>query len=925
MLNTQAICETISAVIVDVNKDDGKLAFQNPYDAGKGTVLLETRMFNETPLNPHKCFDTLTKILHLLVTKGETLTPAEESNLFFAVTKLFQSQNDRLRRMFYLAIKTLNIREGEAFIVTSSLTKDMNSGSDVHRANAIRVLSKIVDASMATQIERYLKTAIVDKSPFVACAALVCGLRLLKMCPELVRRWVNEVTESVRSKNVMVQFHALTLLYELKKKDRLALHKVVGTLTASPLKSPLAECSLIRYATQILRTERDVTLEKSIVEYLENRLRHRSEMIVLEATRAICTLASEGSSIDLSPTLTALQILLASQRPVVRFSAIRTFNQLAQTHAQVVSQCNSDIESALSDTNRTIATLALTTLLKTGGESGVDRLLKQISVLMADIGDTFRMDIIKAVRQLASTYVSKHRPILTFLADQLREEASFNVKSDLVDAIAFLMQDNAQALETGLLHLCEFIEDCEYPPLCVKVLSLLGELAPSTSCVSKYIRFIYNRLILEASAVRAAAVHALTTVGHRCPQLRKDISALLESCLVDNDDEIRERAHLYFKALRKSSDSDDVSTVDSATLSLDTVLQPALPVSLDALLEFAQEAIERSASGTTPGPLSLADLPTEEEYRKAKQQADGTPTPTGELSEGLKAAAAKALDSEASNRESELAAILQTIAPTVSPGYFDHTTKPVFLTEKEVEYPVQCVKHIFRSEYLLVEFQITNTMPDQTLTEIQVVPACGSAEGSGWTIVGSSQVDLLPFDTTASTYTLLKASTDTPLLVKDGLAMPVAPATFSVTMKFMIRETDDEFGYDDSYPLEPLTISVGDYVISKSLRAGQFKPQWAALGDSGEVVVKLSLSYRTLDVAVPALIDLLNLAPCDGTEHVDDGKVAQDLFLSGTFTGGSPILCRCMLVLSPEHGCLLKIMFRAKTKHISETMLTLFD
>jgi hypothetical protein len=35
----------------------------------KNTVLLECRMFNETPLNALKCYDTLTKVLQLFLTK----------------------------------------------------------------------------------------------------------------------------------------------------------------------------------------------------------------------------------------------------------------------------------------------------------------------------------------------------------------------------------------------------------------------------------------------------------------------------------------------------------------------------------------------------------------------------------------------------------------------------------------------------------------------------------------------------------------------------------------------------------------------------------------------------------------------------------------------------------------------------------------
>ena len=47
----------------------------------------------------------------------------------------------------------------------------------------------------------------------------------------MVSRWVNEVQEAVSSPNDMVQFHALSLLYEIKKNDRLAISKMVTQLT----------------------------------------------------------------------------------------------------------------------------------------------------------------------------------------------------------------------------------------------------------------------------------------------------------------------------------------------------------------------------------------------------------------------------------------------------------------------------------------------------------------------------------------------------------------------------------------------------------------------------------------------------------------------------------------------------------------------
>lgn len=69
----------------------------------------------------------------------------------------------------------------KVIIVTSSLMKDMNSKNDMYRANAIRVLCRITDGTLLTQIERYLKQAIVDKNPVVASAALVSGIHLLQV------------------------------------------------------------------------------------------------------------------------------------------------------------------------------------------------------------------------------------------------------------------------------------------------------------------------------------------------------------------------------------------------------------------------------------------------------------------------------------------------------------------------------------------------------------------------------------------------------------------------------------------------------------------------------------------------------------------------------------------------------------------------
>ena len=129
-------------------------------DLEKATVLQECRAFSDSKIvteSPRRCSQLITKLLHI-VTQGDCMSSLEVTEVFFGVTKLFQSADASLRRMVYFFIKevpsqalfvcsTLQVAEtcnpDDVIIVTSSLTKDMNSSEDLFRANSIRVLAKM--------------------------------------------------------------------------------------------------------------------------------------------------------------------------------------------------------------------------------------------------------------------------------------------------------------------------------------------------------------------------------------------------------------------------------------------------------------------------------------------------------------------------------------------------------------------------------------------------------------------------------------------------------------------------------------------------------------------------------------------------------------------------------------------------------------
>ncbi|KAL7079888.1 hypothetical protein ACQ4LE_000868 [Meloidogyne hapla] len=180
----------------------------------------------------------------------------------------------------------------------------------------------------------------------------------------------------------MVQFHALSLLYQIRSSDRLAILKMVQKFSKSGLRSPLAICYLIRIAAKLV--EEDDGSDRIAFQFIESCLRNKHEMVVYEAASAIVRMPSISSG-ELASAISVLQIFLSSPKSALRFAAVRTLNRISINYPQAVISCNVDLEQLITDQNRSIATLAITTLLKTGAEASVERLMKQIGTFVSEI------------------------------------------------------------------------------------------------------------------------------------------------------------------------------------------------------------------------------------------------------------------------------------------------------------------------------------------------------------------------------------------------------------------------------------------------------------------------------------------------------------------------------------------------------------
>jgi coatomer protein complex subunit gamma len=732
---------------------------------------------------------------------------------------------------------------------------------------------------MLQSIERYFKQAIVDKNPQVSSAALVSALHLMKDNHEIVKRWVNEVQQALSGKSNMVQYHALGLLYHIKQKDRLAIAKLVtNQMRGSALRSPYALCLLIRYASQVL--EADSSGDNGMFEFLEGCLRNKSEMVIYEAARAIVNLPNVTAR-ELAPAVSVLQLFLTSPKATLRFAAVRTLNKVAMIHPTSLKTCNLDMENLITDSNRSIATLAITTLLKTGNESSVDRLMKQITSFLSEISDEFKIVVVNAIKSLCLKFPKKHGVMMGFLAGVLRDEGGFEYKKVVVDTIVEIITHVAEAKEAGLEHLCEFIEDCEFTTLLVRVLHILGEQGPSAENPRKYIRFVYNRLILENATVRAASVAALARFGTQVDVLRPSVLVLLKRCLADVDDEVRDRATFYTAMVE-----------DCKPALVSKYVVNALPVSIKALERSLCDY--NASSGDTPFDmrgvaLATADKPKAAIGEGADYDDFSVPAPAPTVT--------------VDQYRNQLA----EISEFEDFGTLFKTTEEVQLTESETEYKVTCVKHIYQnveedSQHIVFQFNMTNTLNDQILENVRVL--LDEIDESDCILVPAAQ---MAYDVPCVAYTAI------------ALDSQDTDQTYTCNLDFIVKDCDpetgdvDDEGYPDSYALEDLDVSMAD--MMQPVDKPNFGAAWEELSDAHSAEETYELSSMTgIEDAVTKISAHLGMRACEKSDKVKSGKSTHSLYLAGVYAGGHEVLARARLAY--DEGVTLQLAVRSSDEEV---------
>lgn len=882
------------------------------------------QQFNASPVDAGKCRQLLAKLLRLIY-HGEQFPSQESTTLFFSISKLFQHKNSALRQLVYLAIKELSSTSQDILMVTSSIMKDIQSGSVIYKPNAIRTLSKVLDPSTVSASERLFRNCLVDKNPIVSSAALISTYNLLPIAKDVVKRFTNETLETIQSlkhfpsdqfqlheyygnsttnlpsTSYMYQYHALGLLYHLRNHDKMALMKLITSLSeGSTLKNSLSIIQLIRYINKVLSD--DQSLMPHLYPILAGFLKHKSDMVELEASKALISLQHLIKDDEFMNIITTLQKLLGVPRTSTRFAAIRLINKISIKHPEKIMVVNLELENLINDTNRSVSTLAITTLLKTlgtgtvesatGGEN-VDRLITKMTSLMDEITEDFKIVIIEAIENLALKFPAKHKKLVAFLTDLLRDDGSAQLKSSIVDAlfdlIKFLPDESAKQLI--LMNLCEFIEDCEFTELSVRILHLLGDEGPSTSNPSYYIRHIYNRLVLENSIIRSSAVISLSKFAIVCGgDVSKNIKILLGRCLNDVDDEVRDRAAISLKFIDKEAKKLVVTESKYDLVALESKLTHYLNDESNFATNFDISEV----------PIITLEELKSVEYNSKLKKLEAAASSNTEVAESKESQSKADSSDELKNNEATDSLKQQQYAQELSsiPEFSKYgklsksTIHPIYLTDKENEFVVTAIKHFFiELQKLVLQFNVTNTLSHLYLQDVSVIAQPDNELYQEDFII--PLLELKP-NKTGTIY----VSFSTPALGDEEIL-----AAFGNTLSYTNKEViDDEGnidptdeGWADEYQIEDLEITPGDFITP--LYNSNFTLLFDQLSYE-EGSVSTIAGVKTLENAITKLTKTLNLLPLDGSDYVPSDATSHVLKALGKDLWGGKVGANIRLALT---------------------------
>ena len=893
-------------------------------DLRKDLTLQSASIFNEKNIQNEQCIEILINLIYLL-NKGEKFSEKEKETIFFSATKLLHSANPILRRIIFLFVKHLNWWQS-SFILTGSLITELNGDDDLIKPNCFRLLGQITDASSVNVVERLLKEAINNKNHEVASSALSCTLFMCLKGFGIAKSWINEISEKLSSslgEENLLTFHTLLLLKEIKKNDKLFLIKIFSKIAENcgsrNQRSQFAICQLIRYITELLkRGDLEQNVKDTFNRFLEVSLYNIEESIKIEACRAVLQIPNIKPSLK-KTTIATLCDLISSSNKIARFSAMKTLDKYIDEFAQNIAvDIFLELEKIIEDsgTNSSIKSYAFSIFLKISkglSDYRLEKMFKTFIEQYSKFKEDFKKKLIIISRNISRSNPSKNKLYYNFFCSLFKLDASPQTKIEILEALIWFIYNDQELKLQSLLFLAESIFDCQYDILKIRILNLLGKECDLVNNKSKLVRYIYNQIILESPMVRASAISALGEIGFKEKNMRDIIISLIENCLNDDDNEVRERAFMVSKALKavkeeKKEEEQLINFVFPQKVKNPSPIEELNIDLIQSVLNSEKENLLKSEDICQELFNILNDTKKISEIL-IKDKEDSKKKEKKEKKRGIEANPQKKIPEEDYSL---------TMFPKIYglPKIFTPYKK---LTDQSAEYLTQYRK-IVHDKIVVIDFEITNTIEFQIINDISIDVDNLTSEGFDF-----DKTEIIPIKslkTNESGHLYFKLLKD-----KDEI---YSNCSFNCALKFDLQELDVKgnphgIAVKETYKLDKMVeVSYADYYIKNSkVNVDNFGEFWkqAEKSNFSKTEEKMGLPYNSVKNAAIKFSEIIGLDPLNDIEQIDSNVKKYEFVYAYINYFENLLFIKFQVIFNDQNKCLSQVIIQSQDPSVPEMIV----
>ena len=505
----------------------------DPKDINTTAIVNKSKVFRDVTLNLSKVRAAMISILQANAI-GVEFNQKERTELFFSLTQLFHNQDTYVHRLLVLLLKQIPVSSHDAIIITHSLSKDI-TGSESHlQGHAIRCLCNILEASSVLALERFLKLAVVSTHQYTASASICGALKIIEGGrKEAILRWLPEIRQASKSPHRSVRFHSLLLLYALKSDDLYASAQLASSLEDA--KSQLEQCVSIAIASQSLKVKNI----ESLINFIKNCLLTGSSIVKIEACRR-CPLEIIENSCEALSSLIGTSTLksFAALRTIVNSNNISAYKSLLPK-----------ILTLMKDSNSSIAAIASICVLRLGDQNHIETTTKKILKNCKKWASSLLQSVAEECCISAGKFKSeKLTDVAVFLLRMSTETKSkFSILRSLLTTEGI---PKSQLLP----RLSEYLEDWDSVSIARTICDYISSQIKEIENPLNLIPVLFNRINLDVSSVRMAALNTLGSISIYNENYKEKIIPLLKLFINDEDDILREQVLLLLYSLEKNID-----------------------------------------------------------------------------------------------------------------------------------------------------------------------------------------------------------------------------------------------------------------------------------------------------------------------------------------------------------------------------------